>query len=105
MKRNKYTLGKLVSYNPSEMLLPVKCGLAYTPADMMAMAERGIPISTQNMDGQFNDGETNPSWSVPLDQVRGIDPAELWQARMSITGRVRKAHKNDRQKYGDESKS
>lgn len=38
------------------------------------------------------DGVNNPSWDLPIDQKRGVDVAEVWQAqrtaRKVITSKV-----------------
>ncbi len=79
----------------------VKGGLAYTPSELQQMADRGIPVSTQNLEGQFYDGKDNPTWDVPLEQVRGIDIADMWTNRREIQRKIAKAHKSDVAKYGE----
>lgn len=69
----------------------VQSGLALTPAQIMQMSERGIPVTTQNLDGMFFDGETRPSWDIPLDQQRGIDVATMWQRRKDLGLRLKNA--------------
>lgn len=66
----------------------VQSGLALTPAQIMQMSERGIPVTTQNLDGMFYDGETRPSWDIPLDQQRGVDVAAMWQRRKDLGRRL-----------------
>lgn len=79
--------------------------LAVTPAEMMKLAEKGLPISGQNLSYLPSDGEPSPSWDLPLDQIRGIDPATLWENSQIIKERARTAHINDRKRYGDNFKS
>ena len=66
---------------------------------MMAMAEKGIPVTGANVPN-LSDGETNPSWDIPLDKVRGVDVAQLWQESRTIKEKVKRSHYNDVRKYG-----
>lgn len=105
---NRFALPRKVSCSPKrkETELPVYGNLVVTPSKMLEMAERGIPISTNNI--AFNpstDGEKNPSWDLPLDRLRGIDPAEMWEQSQIIKQRAKKAHVNDRKKFGDPKKN
>jgi len=83
-------------------VLPVYGNLAITPSQIEKMADQGIPVSSQNMayipDKQ---GEANPSWNLPLSDIRGIDAAELWEQSESSKHRIRNAHKRDRERFGD----
>lgn len=83
--------------------IPVYGNLTVTPAEMMKMAEKGIPISSQNKSIQMTpeDGEKTPSWTLPLDRIRGVDPAQMWEESQIIKERARMAHINDRKKFGD----
>lgn len=80
--------------------IPVYGNLTTTPAQMLEMAEKGIPISAQNIAMSAKDGETNPSWDLPLDQIRGVDPAAMWEHSQVIKEKARKAHINDVKKFG-----
>lgn len=73
--------------------------LSVSPAEMMQMSENGIPVSSANA-ALFNDGSPNPSWDIPLDRTRGVDPADLWQARQSIRKKAKDGHLRDLAKYG-----
>lgn len=84
----------------TESDLPVKGGLSVTPAEMFDMARRGIPVTTANLDMQFNDGEVNPSWDIPVDRQRGVDIGEIWQTSMDVKRKVKSAYKNDVKNYG-----
>ena len=44
--------------------------LALTPAQMLDMAEHGIPISNGNLAQLYDDGTVNPSWEIDLDRQR-----------------------------------
>lgn len=75
--------------------------LAVTPAKMLEMAEKGLPISTQNMSMTTKDGDPNPSWELTTDQIRGIDPATLWEQQKLIKMKARKGLKRDIELYGE----
>lgn len=79
----------------------VRPDLSVTPAQAMRLAEKGIPVSTQTA-SSFSDGSLNPSWEVPLDRCRGIDPAVLWEKQQEIRTKIVSAHKRDVDKYGNE---
>lgn len=71
---------------------PVKGGLAVSPAHMMSLAERGIPISTAN-DAAFYDGEPNPSWNLPLDNQRGVDINDMWNLSRDVRNKLKSAYR------------
>lgn len=81
--------------------LPVYGNLVVTPAEMMNMADKGIPISAQNMSYLPADGEKNPSWDLPLDRLRGVDPAQMWEESQVIKQKAKLAHDRDRARFGD----
>lgn len=67
---------------------PVQNGLSMSPSEMQRMSERGVPVTTQNNEALFYDGETRPSWDVPLDQQRGVDIATMWQRRKDLGAKI-----------------
>lgn len=83
--------GKTCSCKRTMADTPVQGGLAVTPSQMQRMAERGIPVTSQNLEGMFYDGDTRPSWDVPLDMQRGVDVATLWETRKDIRNKLRAA--------------
>lgn len=81
----------------------VQNDLSYTPSQMMELMERGIPVSNQNVNpDMFFDGvpDNQSTFELPLDQLRGIDVADCWQAEKDIKKRAKKGLKNDISKYG-----
>lgn len=96
--KTKVVTTKVATCKRASHEIRVKNGLAVTPSEMMKLAERGIPVSAQSF-GVFNDGESNPSWDIPLDRQRGVDAATLWQNEKDIKQKLRQAHAADRQKY------
>lgn len=92
-EKSQYILGRshgrLCECRRRKVTEPVtKGGLAYTPAQMMKMAEQGIPVSMGNA-SNFDDGVENPAWDVALDQLRGVDPATLWEHQQMVKERLR----------------
>lgn len=75
--------------------------LVVTPSDMLRMAQAGRPVSAQNMSFQPEQGEKNPSWDLPLDRLRGVDPATMWEEQQVIRARAKRAHDADRKRFGD----
>lgn len=79
----------------------VQNDLAYTPSQMMQLAEQGIAVSTMSIGAEnFYDGDTNPSFELPLERLRGVDVADCWQAEKSIKKKAKKGLKNDIAFYG-----
>jgi hypothetical protein len=102
MKEKFKSYGVRVSHcEPSDLFLRTRQNLSYTPAQMMKLAEKGVPVSQVNVDeSQFYDGEVNPSWSVPIERDRGIDAADVWQAQQESRSKLRKAHRDDIRAHG-----
>ena len=78
---------------------PVIPHQAVTPSQMMELAKQGIPISTQT--APLEEGKTDVSWDLPAEQRKHVDAAELWQMQQDIRQKVKRAHKRDREHYGD----
>lgn len=102
--RFEYSAKSCKSCQRKENELPVYGNLVVTPSQMLNMAEKGIPISSQNTAFQPSDGESNPSFDIPLDRLRGVDPALMWESSQIIKQKARSAHIRDRQRYGDDPK-
>lgn len=79
--------------------------LAVTPAQMYNMAKNNIPISAQNISFKPEEGEQNPSWDLPIDSVRGVDPATLWENNHILKQKAINAHRKDVKRYGINKKS
>lgn len=104
--RNKQYPKRTVSPKRKENELPVYGNLVVTPAQMMRMSEKGIPISAQNLAfDPTKDGEKNPSFDLPLDRLRGVDPAQMWEESQIIKQRSRHALKRDIDRFGDNPKT
>ena len=85
-------IGKLSTSSPKRKPdeLKVTNGLAVTPSQMMKLARQGVPITAQN-EQNFYDGDTNASWSIAPEKLRGVDPADLWTASMTARKKIRSA--------------
>ena len=82
-------------------VLPVYGNLAITPSQIEKMVDKGIPVTSQNLAYIPAQGEQNPSWDIPISDIRGVDPAQLWEQSEQSKHRIRSAHKRDRERFGD----
>ena len=80
--------------------IPVRPNLAVTPAQMAKMTEQGVAVSSQ-IASDFNDGETNVSFDLPVDRVRGMDIVELWESEKTARQRIKSHIDANKAKYGD----
>lgn len=69
----------------------VQDGLAMSPAEMMDMVNRGIPISNSNLQllEVYKTGDKD--FSVPMEFRRNVDMADMWQHRQEMRTKVREA--------------
>lgn len=89
------------SYKPGIDKL-VEPNLAVTPSQMMRMTEQGVAVSSQ-LAGDFNDGEVNPAWDLPIDSVRGVDIVDTWEAQRSARMKIKIAHDTESKKYPNDN--
>ena len=68
---------------------PVQNGLAITPAQMLDLTNRGIPVSPSNLGLEYDDGYSELEFDVPSEHVRGIDMADLWEQREDMRDKMR----------------
>lgn len=73
--------------------------LAVTPSDMHRMVERGIPVSPTN-DAMFFDGTPNVTFELPLEDARGVDVNDIWNAQQDARRKIKNANSVDVQNYG-----
>lgn len=60
----------------------VRSGLSITPAQVYERAKGGIPVAEQvTSEGQFDEGDYNIGYDVPLQFQRGVDMNILWDAQ------------------------
>lgn len=76
----------------------VQSNLAYTPSDMLNMAQRGIPIQSYMLpDDSIDIGSEKPTFDIPLERRRSVDVAQLWQASQTIKRKMKKTIIQDKQ--------
>lgn len=73
--------------------------LAVTPSEIMELTNRGIPVSPSNAN-QFVVGVPNPSYDLPVDQRRGVDIVDVWDASQSAKRSLIQANIKDTETYG-----
>lgn len=70
----------------------VRNGLAYSPADMARLTERGMPVNSLSAGKAYYDGEENPSFFVTSDRERFVDVCDLWEQHQNIRDKARAAN-------------
>lgn len=89
-----------VCYCSSESAFqPTQNGLALTPSDVKRCVDSGIPVTTANAN-MFIEGVENPSTNLPVDELRGCDIVDAWEASRSAKSKLVRAHLNDVNIYG-----
>lgn len=81
----------------------VQNNLAYTPSQMMKLAENGISVTNHSFGvDDFFDGVpvSESTFNLPLDRLRGVDVADCWQAEQSIRRKAKNGLKQDIAKFG-----
>ena len=81
----------------SETDLPVRNGLAYSPADMAKLTAKGMPINSLNTQSVFFDGEPNPPFHVSAERGRHVDVCDLWEDHMNLRDKARAAARAKKQ--------
>ena len=71
-------------------------GCSYTPQQLSDMAEKGIPVTSQNNTAlQSHQGHQGSSWDIPLEQQRGTDISDLWLAQRRSRSSLAQAYQAD----------
>lgn len=71
--------------------------LALSPSEIASLTERGFASSAGNLGMSFDVGSPNPVLDPA--NVRGADPADLWQSSCASADKLVSAHKKDKQYY------
>lgn len=71
--------------------------LALSPSEIASLTERGFASSAGNLGMSFDVGSPNPV--LDPSNIRGADPADLWQASRASADKLVSAHKKDKQYY------
>lgn len=66
-------------------------GLAYTPADMYRLTERGMPVNNLNIQKAYYDGSPDATFYMGDERKRGVDVAELWENQQKLRAKARAA--------------
>lgn len=72
-------------------------GLAMTPSQVKQLADRGLPVSTPNMQEFYSD---STGWSVEPMFQRGADICQLWEMEQIAQAKVLSARRKDIARYG-----
>lgn len=70
---------------------PVQNGLACTPANLLEMTSRGIPIAPANLGLLYQEGVGKLDYTPPLEYQRGVDIGVLWEAKQASRKKLREA--------------
>ena len=97
MKRNVfYSRQKPVITRPCVHIKTVE-GLAYTPSQMNALRNKGIPISNMMVnDNLFDDGSSSGSMEYDPSLERGFNEVDAFNLSMDARKRLLKAHVDDK---------
>lgn len=74
-------------------------GLAMTPQQIAEMAQRGVPVSPQNMQAYYDGMAGDNNWSVEPMFKRGADINQLWEIEQNSRDRILQARKKELIKY------
>ena len=90
--------------NPSictndDMFQKTQDNLALTPSDVKRCVDNGIPVSVSNA-SMFIEGVENPSTVLPVDELRGVDIVDTWEASRAAKAKLINAHNSDISTYG-----
>lgn len=70
----------------------VQNNLAYTPEEMMKMAQNGEPISPLNLTAvDLEEGYQRLDFDTPLEYTRGVDIGDCWEAEQRSKRALKKA--------------
>lgn len=69
----------------------VREGLAYSPAQMARLADRGIPVNGLATAKMFYDGDDTTSFHIGSERERFVDVADLWEQHMTLRDKAREA--------------
>ncbi len=72
--------------------------LSISPREIQELTARGIAASSSNLGLSFSDGVSDPV--LALENSRGIDPADLFNASLDAADKLVKAHRKDKDYYG-----
>nr|DAS73485.1 MAG TPA: hypothetical protein [Microviridae sp.] len=68
--------------------------LSISPSEIMALTQRGIAASAGNVGLSYNEGSLSPV--LTIDQLRGVDAADVWTAQKTARSNLIEAHKKSK---------
>lgn len=71
----------------------VEPNAAYTPSEMQKLASQGIPVSAAAVnENLFFDGDLRAPDTPPIENRRGIDVVEVWEAQRDSRKKILRAN-------------
>lgn len=67
----------------------VQNGLAVTPAQMMELTNRGVPITPSNLGVIFDEGSSSLDFEPTMENLRGIDITDMWEHREDVKHKMK----------------
>ena len=77
-------------------------GLAYTPAQMAKLTEKGLPVTSAEIAAQFYDGDEGSDFFVTSDREKGKDINDLWEEDKDTHEKFKKAAEESKKFKKDE---
>lgn len=74
-------------------------GLAVTPSEVASLTEKGIAVNAVNA-GALNLIDGVPDPVMTLENTRGVDVSDVWNASLDARANLIRAHKKDKEYYG-----
>lgn len=71
-------------------------GLSVTPSEVASLTERGLSVSSN---GHLSSSEGVPDPVLTLENCRGVDIADAWNASQTAKANLVKAHRRDKEYY------
>lgn len=75
-------------------------GLAVSPAEIRELTNRGIPVNSQNASMYIEGTTSQGSFELPIDELRGADIVDAWNASRDAENKLVSAHRSDVRNYG-----
>lgn len=77
-----------------------KQNLSMSPSQIASMTARGLAVSSSVDESLFFDGTEETFAKVPIERIRGIDAAQVWEAQQTARKKMMTAHRRDVAEYG-----
>lgn len=90
--RKSFSPCKVVEYS-----LPPQ-NLSLSPSEIASLTEKGFSSSASCVGLTFSEGSSNPS--LMPENVRSVDPSDLWNLSKAAAVKLVSAHKKDKDYFG-----